>query len=66
MENMRKVVTDLSQRVTKAQANIGVIQGLIKPWEEKPLFERSKEGKTEGLLNMKGTFPALKSIATAQ
>jgi dynein heavy chain len=54
MENLRCIVMDLSQRVSKAQENMETIKTLIRQFQDAPLFEREKDGKTEGLLSIKG------------
>ena len=55
IENLRCTVTDLSQRVLKAQSNVSTIKLLINQWKDSPLFERIDEEKsTERLLNIKG------------
>ena len=58
MENLRCTVTDLSYRVTKAQENVAAIKYLVNKWKDKPMFERIDDGKSESLLNIKGSTPA--------
>ena len=54
MENLRCVVMDLSLRVSKAQENVEAIKVLMQQWKDIPLFVRIDDGRSEGLLNLKG------------
>ncbi len=54
MENIRCVVMDLSLRVSKAQQNVLTIKNLMQSWKDKPLFQRTDDGKGENLLNFAG------------
>eukprot|EP00095_Tigriopus_kingsejongensis_P007513 maker-scaffold103_size370364-snap-gene-1.20 protein:Tk07513 transcript:maker-scaffold103_size370364-snap-gene-1.20-mRNA-1 annotation:"dynein beta ciliary-like" len=53
MENLRALVTDLSLRVSKCQQNVLIIKKLMDKWNDKPMFERCREPKTEDLMNIK-------------
>ena len=53
MENVRKVVTDLFQRVTRAQEHVKTIQTIVDSWSHHPMFKRIDEHKCEALFNVK-------------
>lgn len=55
MENLRCVVMDLGLRVSKAQENVETIKHQMQHWKDSPLFIRADDGRSEGLLNLKGT-----------
>ena len=60
MENLRCTVMDLSLRVSKAQDNVDAVQAMMQRWKDEPMFTRVEDGKSEGLLNIKGDFSAFK------
>ena len=60
IEGVREVVTDLDERVLKAQRNAEVIKGMLKKFEDQPLFTRFDDGRPENLFN--GTGSTSKNI----
>lgn len=58
---LRDTVSDLENRVQKAQANIKVMDGILASWVLKPIFER-KDGKKDTLLNLEDRSEKLKKV----
>ena len=56
IEKVRAIVTDLDDRVQKAQKNANAIHQLMKKWDKQPMFTRYDDGRAENHFNQKGTF----------
>lgn len=58
---LRDTVSNLENRVQKAQGNIKVMDGILVSWVLKPIFER-KDGKKDTLLNLEDRGERLKKV----
>lgn len=54
IENLRLTVTDLNERVIKAQENIETIKKIILMWKGEPMFKRLDSDRKEPLLDLRG------------
>ena len=59
IEHLRIAVSDLNERVVKAQENIETIKKIIVVWKNEPLFKRIESERKEALLDMRGTVGIL-------
>lgn len=59
--HLRDTVSDLENRVQKAQANIKAMDGILASWVLKPIFER-KDGKRDTLLSLEDKGERLKKV----
>lgn len=51
IEVLRDRVSNLENRVTKAQSNVKLLDTILITWVQKPIFER-RDGKKDTLLNL--------------
>jgi hypothetical protein len=56
IENLRLSVSDLNERVIKAQENIETIKKIIVMWKNEPMFKRLESDRKEPLLDLRGTY----------
>ena len=56
IENLRLTVTDLNERVIKAQENIETIKKIILMWKGETMFKRLDSERKEPLLDLRGIF----------
>ena len=56
IEHLRIAVSDLNERVVKAQENVETIKKIIVVWKNEPLFKRIESDRKEALLDMRGSI----------
>ncbi|KAG7159120.1 Dynein beta chain, ciliary-like 3 [Homarus americanus] len=61
IEVLRDSVSDLENRVQKAQANVRRLDNILATWIQKPIFER-RDGKRDTLLNLDDKAERLKKV----
>lgn len=53
VENLKKLVDDLLDRLTRSQNNLKTIENLLQSWSGTPILER-KDGKKDTMLDLDG------------
>lgn len=59
--HLRDTVSNLENRVQKAQANIKIMDRILASWVLKPIFER-RDGKKDTLLNLEDRGERLRKV----